>query len=68
MKKSISLLCIGLLFTACAKQTKHEMDMDFVDDVKVALADSGHVNLNSLQILVFRSMEHLICKNLFLCF
>ena len=49
MKKLFMLLCIGLLFTACAQQTKNETDMDFVDNVKEALADSGRIDLNSLQ-------------------
>lgn len=29
--------------TACGQQNKQETTMDFVDDVKVALADSGHM-------------------------
>ena len=41
MKKLFTLLCIGLLFTACAQQTKNETEMEFTDNVKVALADSG---------------------------
>ena len=49
MKKLFTLLCIGLLFTACAQQTKNETDMEFTDNVKEALADSGRVDLNSLQ-------------------
>ena len=49
MKKLFILLCIGLLFTACAQQTKNETDMDFVDNVKEALADSGRIDLSSLQ-------------------
>ena len=49
MKKLFTLLCIGLLFMACAQQTKNETDMEFTDNVKVALADSGRVDLNSLQ-------------------
>ena len=49
MKKLFTLLCIGLLFTACAQQTKNETDMEFTDNVKEALADSGRIDLNSLQ-------------------
>ena len=49
MKKLFTLLCIGLLLTACAQQTKNETDMEFTDNVKEALADSGRIDLNSLQ-------------------
>ena len=49
MKKLFTLLCIGLLFTTCARQTKNETDMEFTDNVKEALADSGRVDLNNLQ-------------------
>ena len=49
MKKLFTLLCIGLLFTACAQQTKNETVMEFTDNVKEALADSGRIDLNSLQ-------------------
>ena len=37
------------MLTACGQQNKQETTMDFVDDVKVALADSGHIDLGSLQ-------------------
>ena len=37
------------MLTACGQQNKNETTMDFVDNVQVALADSGHVDLNSLQ-------------------
>ena len=50
MKSSIPLLCIGLLFTACAQQTKNETNMEFTDNVKEALADSGRIDLNSLHL------------------
>ena len=49
MKSLIPLLCIGLLFTACAQQTKNETEMEFTDNVKVTLADSGRIDLSSLQ-------------------
>ena len=50
MKKQLfSLLCIGLMLTACGQQNKQETTMDFVDNVKVALSDSGHIDLGSLQ-------------------
>ena len=47
--KLFSLLSIGLMLTACGQQNKNETTMDFVDNVKVALADSGTINLDSLQ-------------------
>ena len=47
--KLFSLLSIGLMLTACGQQNKQETTEDFVDDVQVALADSGHINLSSLQ-------------------
>ena len=37
------------MLTACGQQNKQETTMDFVDNVKVALSDSGHINLDSLQ-------------------
>ena len=50
MKKQLfSFLCIGLMLTACGQQNKQETTMDFVDNVKVALSDSGHIDLGSLQ-------------------
>lgn len=50
MKKQLfSLLSICLLLTACGQQDKQETTMDFVDNVKVALSDSGHIDLSSLQ-------------------
>jgi len=50
MKKNlISLLSIGLMLSACGQQKKNEVAMDFVDNVQVALADSGRIDLNSLQ-------------------
>jgi hypothetical protein len=48
-KKQFSLLFIGLMLTACGQQNKNETTMDFTDDVQTALADSGHIDLNSLQ-------------------
>ncbi len=48
-KKLFSLLCAGLMLTACGQQNKNETTMDFTDDVQVALADSGHIDLSSLQ-------------------
>ena len=48
-KKLFSILCAGLMLTACGQQNKNEITMDFTDDVQVALADSGHIDLNSLQ-------------------
>jgi len=50
MKKQIfSFLCAGLMLMACGQQNKQETTMDFGDNVKVALSDSGHINLDSLQ-------------------
>ena len=50
MKKQLfSLLCAGLMLTACERQNKQETTMDFVDNVSVALSDSGHIDLSSLQ-------------------
>jgi len=50
MKKQLfSLFCAGLMLTACGQQNKQETTMDFVDNVKVALSDSGHIDLSSLQ-------------------
>jgi len=50
MKKQLfSFLCAGLMLTACGQQNKQETTMDFVDNVKVALSDSGHIDLGSLQ-------------------
>ena len=50
MKKQLfSLLCIGLMLAACGQQNKQETTMDFVDNIKVALSDSGHIDLGSLQ-------------------
>ena len=48
-KQLYSLLCAGIMLTACGQQNKQETTMDFVDNVKVALSDSGHINLDSLQ-------------------
>ena len=50
MKKQLfSLLSVGLMLTACGQQNKQETTMNFVDNVKVALADSGHIDSGSLQ-------------------
>ena len=48
-KNIIVLLGLGMLLTACGPQTEKEKNMDFVDNVKVALADSGRVDWNVLQ-------------------
>ena len=48
MKKQLfSFLCAGLMLTACGQQNKQETTMDFVDNVKVALSDSGSTNVVS---------------------
>ena len=43
------LLSSCLLFAACGNQTQEKSEMDFTDDVKVALADSGQVDLGALR-------------------
>jgi len=48
-KKLFSILCAGLMLTACGQQNKNETTMDFTDDVQVALANSGHIDLSTLQ-------------------
>ena len=49
LKKSISLLCIGFALMGCNEQDKRETEQEFVDNVRVALADSGHIDLDKLQ-------------------
>ena len=52
MRKSLIVSAsLSLLLTACGQrtQTQNESDMDFVDQVKVALTNGGKVDLNSLQ-------------------
>ena len=44
-----SLSCAGLMLTVCRQQSKQQTTMDFVDNVKVALSDSGHIDLSCLQ-------------------
>ena len=34
---------------SCSEQEKREIKQDFVDNVQVALSQSGHIDLNSLQ-------------------
>ena len=48
-KKLFSLLCLGLMLSACGHQDKERTVTEFVDNVQVALTDSGHIDLNSLQ-------------------
>ena len=47
-KNIITLFCCSLMLAACGNQTKIKEDMNFVDNVKTALADSGRIDLNSL--------------------
>lgn len=48
MKKLFAFLSVGLLLAACGhKATNNEVSV--VDNVKMALADSGRIDLNSLQ-------------------
>ena len=49
MKNFLYLTALALGLAACEQQNKNVTDMDFVDDVKVALADSGRIDLNNLQ-------------------
>ena len=50
MKKQLfSFLCAGLMLTACGQQNKQVATMYFVDNVKVALSDSGRIDSSSLQ-------------------
>ena len=49
MRNSLFFI-IGLcLLVACGNQTQKETGMDFRDNVKEALADSGNIDLSSLQ-------------------
>ena len=47
--KLFPLLSIVLMLTACGEQNKQEATMDFTDDVKVALADNGHIDSKTFQ-------------------
>ena len=47
-KNIISLLSLGLVLVGCGQQTQKESQQEFVDNVKLALADSGRVDLNNL--------------------
>ena len=44
-----SIVTSCLMFTACGHQPQNETNMEFTDNVKEALADSGRIDLNSLQ-------------------
>lgn len=52
-KDIIALLGFGILMAACGQKTtdnkQQTNDMDSVDNVRTALADSGRIDLNSLQ-------------------
>ena len=49
IKSTVGFICAVLMLAACGQQNKNETTMDFTDDVQVALADSGRIDLNSLQ-------------------
>ena len=50
MNKNIfTLLSLGLMLVGCGQQTQKESGEVFTDNVQLALADSGRVDLNSLQ-------------------
>ena len=45
-----TMFCLAMMLVACGQQTKQEKTtMEFTDQVKTALADSGCIDLNSLQ-------------------
>ena len=48
-KNYMMMLCLGLLLVACGHKEKSENKMETVDNVKVALADSGRIDLSTLQ-------------------
>ena len=43
------LIGLSMLLTACNQQTQRVADVEFTDGVATALADSGHINPDSLQ-------------------
>ena len=49
MRKGVFIIIALFLLTACGKQTQKETEMDFRDNVKEAFADSGRIDLSSLQ-------------------
>ena len=44
----IFMLGTCLMLIACGQQNQKETNMEFTDNVKMALADSGSINLDSL--------------------
>ena len=50
MRNSIFIMLGAcLMLIACGQQNQKETNMEFTDNVKVALADSGRISLDSLQ-------------------
>ena len=48
-KNILATLCLCFLMMACGQQPEKKADMEFVDDVQVALSDSGRINLSNLK-------------------
>ena len=48
-RNNIALWGLGLLLAACGQQTREEKEMDFTDDVTIALANEGHIDFDRLQ-------------------
>ena len=47
--KNVIMLCLAMMLVACGQQNQKETNMEFTDNVKMALADSGRISLDSLQ-------------------
>ena len=47
--KNVIMLCLAMMLIACGQQNQKETNMEFTDNVKMALADSGRISLDSLQ-------------------
>ena len=47
--KNVTMLCLAMMLVACGQQNQKETNMEFTDNVKMALADSGRISLDSLQ-------------------
>lgn len=49
-KNYVTMLCLAMMLLACGKQTEQKKTtMEFTDQVKEALANSGRIALDSLQ-------------------
>ena len=49
LKGILGLLSCGLMMASCGSKPQQPADAEFEDDVTIALADGGHVDLNRLQ-------------------